>query len=167
MVSLQCMSISYSLLQSSCALQDNDMDSSASIKADFASDYVQSLLSLQVFDYIHASPVCTTYTHLAGGKHRDKDNHNKTAQSYEADGMLMVLYFFLAKALKTNPDATCTIENPRGFMKRGNIMVSKISSFFWHIFSKLMMVVLCASQYQRTSSMKSNWDLSDTRLLKR
>mmetsp|Transcript_8750 Transcript_8750/g.19620 ORF Transcript_8750/g.19620 Transcript_8750/m.19620 type:complete len:1054 (+) Transcript_8750:126-3287(+) len=101
---------------------DNDPNSNATVKGDFSSDYVQSILATQSFDYIHASPVCSTYSFLAGGKHRGKDNYNKTPKSHEADSMLTLFYFFIAKELKSNNSRTVTIENPRGWMKKGNIM---------------------------------------------
>ena len=97
---------------------DNDINSNASVKADFISAYVQSLISSQIFDFIHASPVCRTYSRLAGGVHRDKDNYNKTKDSHLADAMLLQLYLFIVEALKKNNDATITIENPStGYMK--------------------------------------------------
>jgi len=102
---------------------DNDPNSNATVKGDFSSNHIQSFLSNKSFDYIHASPVCSTYSHLSGGKHRGKDNYNKTPQAHEADSMLIQLYFFLEKALKTNASATVTIENPKAWMRRGNTMV--------------------------------------------
>ena len=110
------------LVSTSPTIQDNDLDSNADVKADFYCDYVQSLLSSQSFDYIHASPVCSTYSVLAAGKHRNKQDYNRSLQSYEADAMLTTLYFFVANALKNNSNATVTIENPRGWMQKGNIM---------------------------------------------
>mmetsp|Transcript_32826 Transcript_32826/g.62709 ORF Transcript_32826/g.62709 Transcript_32826/m.62709 type:complete len:430 (-) Transcript_32826:209-1498(-) len=102
---------------------DTDMDSNATIKADFSSNYVQHLLSSQTFDFVHASPVCSTYSLMAGGKHRNHANYNRTRESHEGDAMLMKLYFFLAKALKkTDGMTTVTIENPRAWMRHGNIM---------------------------------------------
>mmetsp|Transcript_24012 Transcript_24012/g.39317 ORF Transcript_24012/g.39317 Transcript_24012/m.39317 type:complete len:201 (-) Transcript_24012:715-1317(-) len=92
------------------------------MKADFSSNYIQSILSSQTFEYIHASPVCSTYSLLAGGKHRNTHNYNRTPQSHEADGMLTMLYFVVAKALKMDRSTTVTIENPRGWMRKGNIM---------------------------------------------
>jgi hypothetical protein len=102
---------------------DNDMNSNATIKEDFYSDYIQTMLSPLRFDYIHASPVCRTYSYLAGGKHRCEMNHNKTRESHEADVLLTRLYLFIAMKLNTNKEMTVTIENPRGWMGRGNIMV--------------------------------------------
>lgn len=111
----------YYVYQISTISPDNDMNSNATIKADFSSDYVQSLLSTQTFEYIHASPVCRTYSRLAGGKHRTKSNYNKSLDSHEADAMLTSLYLFLAKVLQENEGTTVTIENPRGWMQYGNI----------------------------------------------
>ncbi|KAL3815661.1 hypothetical protein ACHAXA_006936, partial [Cyclostephanos tholiformis] len=105
-----------------CMSIDIDINSNATIKSDFSSDYIQTMLSSMRFDYIHASPVCSTYSHLAGGKHRDKSNYNKTRESHEADRLLMQLYFFIAKKIKINNGITITIENPRGWMRCGNIM---------------------------------------------
>jgi site-specific DNA-cytosine methylase len=85
------------------------------------------MLSSHRFDYIHASPTCSTYSLLAGKKHRDKNNYNKTPQSHEADRLLMLLHSFIASQLKTNKRITVTIENPRGWMRKGNIMVRKSS----------------------------------------
>lgn len=107
---------------------DNDMNSNATIKRDFYSDYIQTMLSPLRFDYIHASPVCSTYSYLAGGKHRDNNNYNKTPESHKADELLMKLYFFIAEKLKTNNEMTVTIENPRGWMRYGNIMVRELST---------------------------------------
>jgi len=102
---------------------DNDINSNASVKADFTSSYVQCLISSQTFDFIHASPVCRTYSRLAGGVHRDKDNYNKTKDSHLADAMLLQLYLFIVEALKKNNDATITIENPStGLMKHSRII---------------------------------------------
>jgi hypothetical protein len=89
------------------------------------------MLSPLTFDYIHASPVCSTYSYLAGGKHRDKNNYNKTPESHEADRLLTKLYSFIAAKLKTNKEMTVTIENPRAWMRRGNIMVRE---FFGMLF---------------------------------
>ena len=97
------------------------MNSNATIKADFSSGYVQSLISSKAHDYIHASPVCSTYSMLAGGRHRGSEQYNKTPQSHEADGNLTSLYFVIANVLKANPQATVTIENPRAWMRKGNI----------------------------------------------
>ncbi|KAL3762247.1 hypothetical protein ACHAW5_007196 [Stephanodiscus triporus] len=105
-----------------CTSIDHDANSNATIKADFSSEYIQSMLASQIFDYIHASPVCSTYSYLAGGKHRDSNNYNKTQESHEADGLLWLLYSFIAKQLKKSKRITVTIENPRGWMSRGNIM---------------------------------------------
>ena len=91
---------------------DNDINSNASVKADFTSSYVQSLIGSQTFDFIHASPVCRTYSRLAGGVHRTKDNYNKSSDSHSADAMLLQLYFFIVEALKKSSDTTVTIENP-------------------------------------------------------
>jgi len=102
---------------------DNDINSNASVKADFTSAYVESLISSQTFDFIHASPVCRTYSRLAGGVHRTKDNYNKSSDSHQADAMLLQLYFVLVEALKKNNDATITIENPStGLMKHSRII---------------------------------------------
>jgi site-specific DNA-cytosine methylase len=84
------------------------------------------MLASQRFDYIHASPVCSTYSYLAGGKHRGKNNYNKTQESHEADKLLLLLYSFIAKQLKKSKRITVTIENPKGWMSRGNIMVRKL-----------------------------------------
>lgn len=92
---------------------DNDANSNATIKADFASDFVQSLAS-RVQDYIHASPECKTHSRASGGYHRTNEEYNKTKASHEADALLLKLYFFLKKALKANNEATITIENPVG-----------------------------------------------------
>eukprot|EP00804_Cyclotella_cryptica_P019770 CCRYP_009678-RA/>CCRYP_009678-RA protein AED:0.01 eAED:0.01 QI:488/1/1/1/0.5/0.66/3/65/616 len=101
---------------------DNDICSNATIKADFSSDYVQSLLSSITFDYLHASPVCSTHSHLAGDRHRSKENYNKSVQSHIADGHLMLLYLNIKEQLQRNPDCIVTIENPLGWMRKGNIM---------------------------------------------
>ena len=61
---------------------------------------MQSILSPLHFDYIHASPVCSTYSVLAGGKHRNKFNYNRTPESHKADAMLVSLYRFVKGALK-------------------------------------------------------------------
>lgn len=101
---------------------DNDIGSNATIKADFTSDYVQSLISSISFDYIHASPVCSTHSYLAGDRHRSKENYNKSIQSHIADGHLMLLYLNIKQQLQRNPDCIVTIENPFGWMRKGNIM---------------------------------------------
>lgn len=102
---------------------DNDISSNASVKADFTSAYVQNLISSQTFDFIHASPVCRTYSRLAGGVHRDKDNYNKSSDSHLADAMLLQLYLFIVEALKKSSDTTVTIENPStGLMKHSNVI---------------------------------------------
>jgi hypothetical protein len=93
---------------------DNDPESNASIKADFMSEHVQNILQHCVQDYIHASPVCSTYSRLAGNRHRDKNNYNKSVRSHEADKVLMKLYLNLQHQLRMNPDCIITIENPRG-----------------------------------------------------
>lgn len=93
---------------------DNDPESNASMKADFMSEHVQNILQHCVQDYIHASPVCSTYSRLAGNRHRDKNNYNKSVRSHEADKVLMKLYLNLQHQLRMNPDCIITIENPRG-----------------------------------------------------
>merc|ERR1719296_233990 len=98
------------------------MNSNATVKSDFSSNYVQHLLSSETFDYIHASPVCSTYSLLAGGKHRKSHNYNCTPESHEADAMLMMLYFCIVKAIGKNKNITITIENPKAWMRKGNIM---------------------------------------------
>jgi len=101
---------------------DNDIHSNATVKADFSSNYVQHILSSQTFEYIHASLVCSTYSVAAEGKHRDSHDYNKTLASHTSDAMLMKVYFFVAKALEIDRRTTVTIENPRGWMRKGNIM---------------------------------------------
>lgn len=93
---------------------DNDQNSNAGIKADFNGEYVQDILSAKIFDYIHASPVCSSYSRLAGNLHRDRDNYNKSEASHEADKTLSRLYLNFKSQLKRNPDCIITIENPSG-----------------------------------------------------
>ena len=92
------------------------------MKVDFTDRNIRSDLLSIAHDYIHASPVCRTYSYLSGGCHRSKDNYNLSGDSHEADGMLLELYFFIEQALRKNNDATITIENPRGKMQHSNIM---------------------------------------------
>jgi hypothetical protein len=101
---------------------DNDICSNATIKADFTSNYVQSLISSISFGYIHASPVCSTHSYLAGDRHRSKENYNKSVQSHIADSHLMLLYLNIKQQLQRNPGCIVTIENPFGWMRKGNIM---------------------------------------------
>ena len=102
--------------------KDNDLDSNATIKRDFASDYVQNLISSKTFDYIHASPECRTYSCASGNTHRSVRNYNVSPQSHEADAMLLQLYFNISEQLRKNINATVTIENPIGRMQKGSLM---------------------------------------------
>ena len=101
---------------------DKDIDSNATIKADFFNDGVQAYLAEKIHDFIHASPECRYYSHMQGKRHRDKDNYNKTPESHEADGMLLDLFHFFEKEVKKNADVTLTLENPAAWMGKGNIM---------------------------------------------
>ena len=94
------------------------------MKADFSSPYGKQLLSTHTFDFIHASPVCRTFSMASGGYHRNKQNFNITHESHEADAMLLELYSYVANALKANKNTTVTIENPKGWMRKCNVMVS-------------------------------------------
>ena len=107
---------------STTILKDNDLDSNATVKRDFASDYVQNLISSKTFDYIHASPDCRTYSRASGNTHRSVDNYNVSLQSHEADAMLLQLYFNISEQLRKNSNATVTIENPIGRMQKGSLM---------------------------------------------
>lgn len=107
---------------STTKLKDNDLDSNATVKRDFASDYVQTLISSNTFDYIHASPDCRTYSRASGNTHRSFANYNISRQSHDADAMLLQLYFYISEQLRKNSNATVTIENPIGSMQKGNLM---------------------------------------------
>ena len=109
--------------------KNNDMNSNANTKADFSSNYVQHLLSSQTHDYIHSSPVWSTHSFLDGGKHRKKHNYNKSPETHEADAMLTELYLFVAKVLESDKSTTVTIENPKRWMRKGNIMVRFVSTY--------------------------------------
>lgn len=93
---------------------DSDNESNATIKNDFMGKQVQSMLSNLTAAYIHASPVCSTYSLMSRNRHRDKNNYNKSAKSHEADKTLLQLYHNCEHQLKKNPDCIITIENPRG-----------------------------------------------------
>jgi site-specific DNA-cytosine methylase len=93
---------------------DNDMNSNATIKANFTGDYVQSLISDKMYDYIHASPVCSTHSRMAGAKHRSRDCYNKSTQSHDADATLMLLFLNIKHQMQKNLNCIFTIENPVG-----------------------------------------------------
>ena len=93
---------------------DNDPNSNATIIADFSGECVQESLLKKLYDYIHASPVCSSYSRLAGNLHRDRDNYNKSHASHEADQTLAQLYLNFKDQLQRNPDCIMTIENPAG-----------------------------------------------------
>lgn len=101
---------------------DKDLNSNATIKADFFNAGVQAYLSTKTHDFIHASPECKFYSHMLAGKHRDKANYNKTPEAHQADAMLLDLFYFFQRELQKNKDATFTLENPAAWMGKGNIM---------------------------------------------
>lgn len=101
---------------------DKDVDSNATIKADFFSKGVQDQLASKIYDFIHASPECKFYSHIMGGKHRDRDNYNKTPEAHKADAMLLDLFYYFKQELQKNKDLTLTLENPHAWMGKGNIM---------------------------------------------
>eukprot|EP00986_Skeletonema_menzelii_P001153 scaffold307_cov146-Skeletonema_menzelii.AAC.7 len=101
---------------------DKDVDSNATIKADFFNEGVQDILAKRTNDFIHASPECKFYSHMMGAKHRDKYNYNKTPEAHHADAMLLNLFYFFEKELRKNKDVTLTLENPAAWMMKGNIM---------------------------------------------
>jgi hypothetical protein len=101
---------------------DKDVDSNATIKADFFNEGVQAYLATKTHDFIHASPECKFYSRIMAGKHRDKDNYNKTPEAHKADAMLLDLFYYFQRELQKNKDATLTIENPAAWMGKGNIM---------------------------------------------
>lgn len=101
---------------------DKDVDSNATIKADFFNEGVQAYLATKTHDFIHASPECKFYSHIMCGKHRDKDNYNKTPEAHLADAMLLDLFYYFQKELMKNKDVTLTLENPAAWMMKGNIM---------------------------------------------
>ena len=101
---------------------DKDVDSNATIKADFFNEGVQGILAKRTQDYIHASPECKYYSYIMGAKHRDKHNYTKTPEAHQADAMLLDLFYFFEKELRKNKDLTLTLENPAAWMMRGNIM---------------------------------------------
>lgn len=94
---------------------DNDIDSNATIKADFPSFQVDSLVEANFdMDYIHASPECRTFSRMSAHKHWSKEMHNLSVDSHEADALLVKLYQLTHKVLRKNKNATVTIENPIG-----------------------------------------------------
>ena len=96
---------------------DKDPMSNATMKLDYYHKDVQDLMTTVAMDYIHASPVCSTYSHMAGNLHRDKDNYNKSQQSHDADAILLDMYINFKHQLQMNPDCIITMENPRGKCK--------------------------------------------------
>jgi site-specific DNA-cytosine methylase len=127
---------------------DNDPESNATIKADFRSPYVQTLLTNCIQDYIHASPPCFTYSHLAGGRHRDQDNFNKSVASHDADNGLLQLYLNFDYQLRQNPDCIFTIENPFG----------KSSHSLWSILQILFTLCSYSLSPHRLDAQKQNND---------
>ena len=101
---------------------DKDVDSNATIKADFFNEGVQAYLATKTHDFIHASPECKYYSHIMAGRHRDKYNYNKTPKAHQADAVLLDLFYYFQRELQKNKDITLTLENPAAWMGKGNIM---------------------------------------------
>jgi hypothetical protein len=82
-------------------------------------------------DFIWASPPCTTFTHLAGGHHRNiaEGEYEKTQTAHDHNILFAQMVCLMKWVKSKNPNLIVVIENPAAQMQKVPMMIEFMKTF--------------------------------------